>query len=173
MAARSREEALATLTDGHRQLEQLLAHLTEDQMTRPATIGGGDWSAKDLIGHIALCEEIALVTIEAWFRGQRPPIEETFTSRDTDEQNAWNQDRKHSWPLERVRADSEATYLRLVSAIEDMSDDDWEAPKAFRGEELEDLRTELGSVLGAPRKPFGHLFAHLPDLRAYVEQLAS
>ncbi len=26
----------------------------------------------------------------------------------------------------------------------------------------------LGSVMGAPKRPFGHAFAHLPDLEAFV-----
>jgi hypothetical protein len=173
MAAPSREEALTTLADGHARLERLFARLAEDQTTRPATIGGGDWSAKDLLGHIALCEEIALVTMEAWLKGQRPPIEERFTVRETDAQNAWNQERKRDWPLDRVRTDSEATHRRLISAIEEMTDDDWEAPKTFEGDAREDLRTELGVVLGAPQRPFGHAFAHLSDLEAYVEQVTS
>jgi hypothetical protein len=171
LATPSREDALATLAEGQAQLERLFGRLTEEQMMRPATIGGGDWSAKDLMGHIALWEEIALVTIDAWLKGQRPPIEETFTVGDTDGLNEWNQERKRDWPLERVRADSEATHRRLISAIEDMSDDDWESPKAFEGDE-EDLRAELGGVLGAPQRPFGHAFAHLPDLEPYVSSTA-
>jgi hypothetical protein len=173
VASVGREEALATLTDGQAELAQLFARLTDEQMTQPATIGGGDWSAKDLLGHIALCEEIALVTMEAWLRGQRPPIEETFTTRDTDEQNAWNQERKRAWPVERIRSDSEATHRRLISEIERMTDRDWTLHRPFEGDELEDLGTELGEVLGAPGKPFGHAFAHLPDLSDYVELVAS
>jgi hypothetical protein len=173
MAPPTRDDALAFLEQGQGEMQSLLARLSESQLIEPSTIGGGDWSAKDLIGHIALWEEIALVTMEAWLRGKRPPIEETFTVRGTDDLNAWNQDRKRTWPLERVWADSEGTHRRLVSAIANMTDDDWASPKTFEGDQREDLRTELGGVLGAPNKPFGHVYAHLPDLTAYVEQVAS
>jgi hypothetical protein len=168
----SRQEALAVLDDGQAQLEALFDRLAPNDLIRPATIGGGDWSAKDLMGHIALCEEIALVTIDAWLQGRRPPIEETFTTRDTDGQNAWNQERKRSWPLEHVRTDSASTHRRLASTIERMTDQEWASPRAFEGDEREDLRSELGAVLGAPGRPFGHAFAHLPDLDAYVRSLA-
>ena len=173
MASIGREEALATLADGQAELAQLLARLTDEQMTQPATIGGGDWSAKDLIGHTAFVEEIALATLEAWLRGERPPIAETFTPGNTDQQNAWNQERKRAWPVERIRSDSEATHRRLISEIERMTDRDWTLHRPFEGDELEDLGTELGEVLGAPGKPFGHAFAHLPDLSDYVGQVAS
>jgi hypothetical protein len=171
LGAISRHEALAILDDGRARLDALLDRLTPDDLDRPSTIGGGDWSAKDLIGHIAFCEEIALVTMEAWLQGRRPPIEERFTTRDTDGQNAWNQQRKGTWPLERVQEDSESTHHRLVSAIEGMTDESWTSPRAFEGDEEEDLGTELGGVLGAPGRPFGHAFAHLPDLEAYVRSL--
>jgi hypothetical protein len=173
MAQPWREDALAVLEQGQNDMRSLLARLSEPQLTDPATIGGGDWSAKDLIGHIAFWEEIALVTLEAWLRGERPPIAETFTPGNTDQLNAWNQERKRAWLLERVRSDSEATHRRLISEIERMSDRDWALHRPFDGDEPEDLGTELGGVLGAPGKPFGHAFAHLPDLSAYVEQVAS
>jgi hypothetical protein len=172
-ASPSREDALAVLEQGEAEMRSLLARLSEPQLIRPATIGGGDWSAKDLIGHIAFWEEIALVTLEAWLRGMRPPIAETFAPGGVDELNAWNQERKHDWSLERVRSDSEATHGRLISGIERMTDRDWALARPFEGDEPDELGTELGGVLGAPGKPFGHVSAHLPDLSAYVAQASS
>jgi len=170
----SRQEALAILHEGQEALDSLVEQLSPTDLARPATIGGGDWPAKDLIGHMAFCEEIALVTIEAWLRGERPPIEETFTAGETDEQNAWNQERKQSWSLDRVRGESAATHRQLVAAIEGMTDQEWTSRRPFEGDDAhEDLGTELGDVLGAPDRPFGHAFAHLPDLEAYARSVAS
>ena len=56
MADLSRDEAVAELEDGQRRIDQLLQGLSEEDLIRPATIGGGDWSAKDLIGHVATWE---------------------------------------------------------------------------------------------------------------------
>ena len=166
-----RDEASAILLEGQERLDELLGGLTEEELVRPATIGGGDWSAKDLIGHVALWEEIALVTIDAWLGGRKPRIEEAFTPGDTDALNAWNQERKLPWPAGRVRADSGETHRRLLSSIDGMTDRDWATPRPFEGDEQEDLGSELGGVLGAPGRAFGHAFAHLPDLEAYVRSV--
>src|SRR5947207_15571026 len=109
-----RDEASAILRDGQERLDDLLGGMSEGDLLRPATIGGGDWSAKDLIGHMALWEEIALVTIEAWLGGRRPRVEEAFAPGNIDALNAWNQGRKLAWPAERVRADSGETHRRLL-----------------------------------------------------------
>ena len=168
----TRDEALATLRDGDRRLAELLARLSAEDLGREATIGGGDWSAKDLIGHIAFWEEIALATIDPWLRGERPPIEETFTAGDADALNAWNEERKRSWSLERVRSTSAETHRRLIAALDGMTQEEWRFPRAFPGDdEPSDLASELGAVLGAPGRPFGHAFAHIPDLDAYVAGL--
>ena len=60
-----RQEALATLAEGDAALGALFAQLSSDQLIEPATIGGGDWSAKDLLGHIAFWEELAAQTLAA------------------------------------------------------------------------------------------------------------
>jgi len=167
-----RDEASAILRDGQERLDDLLGGMSEGDLVRPATIGGGDWSAKDLIGHMALWEEIALVTIEAWLGGRKPRIEEAFTAGDTDALNAWNHERKRGWPAERVLADSGEAHGRLLSSIDGMTDQDWATPRPFEGDgEKQDLGSELGGVLGAPGRAFGHAFAHLPDLEAYVRSL--
>jgi hypothetical protein len=172
VAALSRREALSTLREGQDRLAGLLAQLSDDELGQPSTLGGGEWSPQDLIGHMAAWEEVALVTVEAWLRGDKPPIEERFGSRETDEINARNQDRKHAWSLERIRADSEETHRRLVSAIEGMTEEEWASPPPFEPDgQQETLGAELGGLLGAPGRPFGHAFAHLPDLEAYVRSV--
>jgi hypothetical protein len=72
VAQLGREEALATLAEGQSRVDALLSELTEDQFTRRGTIGGGEWSAKDFLGHMAFWEEIALETLASWRRGERP-----------------------------------------------------------------------------------------------------
>jgi len=169
VTALSRREALSTLREGQERLAALLAQLSDEELAQPSALGGGEWSPQDLIGHMAVWEEVALVTVEAWLRGDKPPIDERFGSRETDEINARNQDRKHAWSLERIRADSEGTHRRLVSAIEWMTEGEWASPPPFEPDgQQETLGAELGGLLGAPGRPFGHAFAHLPDLEAYV-----
>jgi hypothetical protein len=168
MTQPTREQALATLADGQARMASLFGQLSDEQFARRGTIGGGEWSAKDLLGHIAFWEELALETIAAWRRGEKPRIEETFTGGGVDALNAWNEERKASWSAKEVRSEAKETHSRLVAEIEAMSDQEWQSKAPYQTERRSRLVTELGSVLGAPKRPFGHAFAHLADLEANV-----
>jgi len=92
MASITREEALATLEDGQAQVEVLVAQLSDEEAARPATMGGGDWSAKDLMGHIARWNEIAIEALGSWRKGERPEIEDVWGDG-VDRLNAQNYER--------------------------------------------------------------------------------
>ena len=55
----SREEALAIIRSDRRTLLTLIDRLPARALSR-AGLGGGDWSPKDLIGHLESWEEHAL-----------------------------------------------------------------------------------------------------------------
>ena len=55
MTAITQAAALATLDEGQQTLLTLLGQLDDEALTRAGTIGG-DWSAKDLLGHLAFWE---------------------------------------------------------------------------------------------------------------------
>ena len=164
-----RGEAIEILERGQARLDELMEGLHEEDLTRPATIGGGDWSAKDLIGHIAFWEDLALQTIVAAKAHSRSPAEDIFSRPGgVDQANAEDQERKRNWSQKRVRVDAEETHRRLLEAISSMGDVEW---RSKVGEERRSLGEALGRVLGAPKRPFGHVFAHLPDLEAFVSSL--
>jgi len=162
-----RADALATLQDGDARIQDLLAGLTPDQMTAPATIGSGDWSAKDLVGHLAFWEELALSALTVWSRGAEPDMVGAV-----DEVNAANHVRKAKWSLERVVAESREVHERLIREIEALSDREWTAPAPKSFARREGLGARLGGLTGAADGMFRHAFAHLGDLRGYVESLA-
>ncbi|MGH2555884.1 MAG: DinB family protein [Actinomycetota bacterium] len=171
MARPTRGDALATLEEGQARLEDLLGRLSEEELTRPATIGGGDWSAKDLIGHIAFWEEVALRVLDSWRRETPLNWAEAFAPGGTDGMNAWNQERKRRWSLQRVQREAAKTHRRLISELERLSDEEWRSVVPITTSRRICLGTRLGGVLGAPKQPFGHAFAHLPDLEAYVKSV--
>ena len=180
MATPSRQEALATLADGQAQLDQLLARLSEPQMTQPATIGGGDWSAKDLLGHIATWEALALRTIREWLRNEIPWVEQdegVFSAPAAGKVDAFNARmvaEKAGKTLADVRAEAARVHRDLMIAIDSLPDAEWSKNASYRtpNGRRRKLATLVGSVLGAPQRPFGHAFAHLPDLEAYVGDVA-
>ncbi len=179
MARPTRDEAIATLQEGDARVGELVAGLSDEELERPATIGDGDWSAKDLIGHLATWEELALRTLEEFRAGVMPWMERPegpFSAPATGKVvvfNAREIERRREGPLARVVAEARSAHLELLASIGEMSDEEWNA-KAFyetpRGNRRT-LVTLLSSILGAPQRPFGHAFAHLPDLEAYVRSL--
>jgi hypothetical protein len=171
MARITRGDALATLEEGQARLDELLGRLSEDELSRPATIGGGDWSAKDLIGHTAFWEEVALAVVDAWCRGTGLNLSEAFAPGGTDGMNAWNQERKARWSLERVQRDAHEMHRTLMNELEQLTEEEWRSSMPLTAARRVRLGTRLGGVLGAPKRPFGHAFAHIPDLEAYVASL--
>ena len=166
----SRDEAVAILEEGHRALAELFAHLSDEAFSRRGTIGsGGEWSAKDLAAHLGLWEELAVESIDAFGRGERPAIEDRF-----DEDGAG--DRVNDDGVRRsldahpadVRVRFEDLHARVVDAILATGDEGWIAPYPYDDEDTT-LGDRVGSLLGAEDGRFRHASAHLADLRAYVE----
>ena len=168
MASVTRQVALHTLEDGHRQLDALFSRLTDDRFVRRGAIGGGAWSAKDLMGHVAFWEEIALATIDTWRKGEALRFDQAYVPGGTDALNAWNEQRKARWSAARVRRESAETHGRLIEEIEFLSAAEWTSVIPSPTTRRSRLGTRLGQVLGATKHPFGHAFAHLPDLQAFV-----
>ncbi len=179
MAQPSREEAVSILEEGNARIEELLGGIPEADLTRPATIGGGEWSAKDLIGHLASWEEVALQALEEWRRRDVPWVEGEdgpfgpIGDQNLDAFNAHAVEQKRRQSFDEVRRASQEIHQRLVAEIMGLSDSEWRA-KAFyptEGGRRNRLVTLLGAILGAPKGPFGHAFAHIPDVEAFVASL--
>jgi hypothetical protein len=168
-AVPTRREAVRLLAAQRSETLALVDSLPRKALTTPG-LGGGEWSPKDLIGHLASWEEYALDALDAWGRGERAPIDALAWSVSTARINRQNVERKASWSLPKVRREAERTFAELVGAIEAMSDARWRGPATPRGRKPLALR--LGGILGG-RGPFLHDESHLPSLRAFVERSAS
>lgn len=167
MASITREQAIATLEDGQRQIDVLVARLTEEQLSKSRTIGGGEWSTKDLLGHVARWNEIAVEALGAWRDGKRPWIEDVWRDG-VDRLNAENFEASRDVSPDVARHRLRRSHDELVNAIRSMDNQEWHAGAPYAAERRSWLGMMLGSITGAPRRPFGHAFAHLPDLDGYV-----
>jgi len=175
VALPTRDQAIDVLDEGRSAIGELYGGLTEDQAARPATIGGGDWSAKDLVAHLETWEAIALKTIEEWRDGVVPSIEEAFAKgpEAIDALNAeWYEAKLALTPSE-VETQAAQTHRDLVEEIRHMDDAEWASKAFYETDRRQRLGQLLAAILGAPKRPFGHAFAHIPDLRAYVESVAA
>jgi hypothetical protein len=170
----TREAAIAELEAGQAALDALMARLSYEHLEVARSIGGGDWSAKDLLGHIAGWEEIAVQTLDEWRDGTPPWIEEFFAMSDgVDQLNADNDLHGSSLSLDETRIRADDAHRRLLAEITAMSDEEWNTKAWYPTEKRKTLAALLGSILGGRQRPFGHVFDHLADLEAYVEEVAS
>ena len=72
MAPLTRDDALRILEEWHRTNASLFGRLSDEQMNVRGTIGSGDWSAKDLLGHVGAWHRYALETLTAFRRAEKP-----------------------------------------------------------------------------------------------------
>jgi len=166
MPALSRHEALATLEAGQQELDSLLYELSDAELDEPRTIG--DWAAKDVVGHVAFWEELALQTIDSFRGGVTPRV----ATMGTDELNAENQAAQVGHNIFELRARAGDAHASLVSAIGTLSDHDWHGSLPWQDPQHATLAEMLGGVLGSEGRPFGHAYAHTEQLRAFVASRA-
>ena len=172
MADLTRDEALRTLDEGQQQLDDLLSGVGEADLVRPATIGGGDWSAKDVVGHVAIWEEAAIDALADIRRGEVPKIESFFREEGgVDRYNAETMPGIQALSVEAARVRAKAAHDTLLDQIRGLTDEEWRAPVPYKTERRRTLASLLGSITGAPQRPFGHVFAHLQDVEAFVRSL--
>ena len=175
MADVTRDEAVAELEEGRRKLDELLSGVSDEDLIRPATIGDGDWSAKDLIGHVATWEEAAIDAVGDIRRGEVPKIEGYFREGEAGVHrfNAETVQAKAELSLLDLRDRAAGAHETLIGQIRGMTDDEWTARVPYESERRRTLAGLLGSITGAAKRPFGHAFAHVPDLQAFVRSLSS
>ena len=164
----TRRAALTILTRGRAGTDELIEQIPRSKLTTPG-LGGGEWSAKDLIGHLASWEAFALDALAAWEAGERAPIDDLQFTVSTSRINRANVERKGSWSVARVRRDAEGTHRELLDAIESLSDGRWRRPVSPRGRKP--LGVRLGGILGGPAGLFRHDEAHYPSVRSFLADL--
>jgi hypothetical protein len=166
--------AVRTLEEGNQAVTELSSGLTDEQLGQPATIGDGDWSARDLLAHLEVWEALALQSLQEWRNATRPFIEDVFAkgADGIDELNSERVQAKRGLSLDEVRIQCADTHRELIEELSHMGDEEWSAKAFYDTERRTTLGNLLGSVTGAPKRPFGHAFAHLPDLEAYCASLA-
>jgi hypothetical protein len=166
----SLDEALATLARGHSDVHSLLAGVSVEELEEPATIGGGEWSAKDLVGHLTTWEEIALISLEEWRRGERPAIEDTFAGSGGDALNADEVARKSVVLAPEILRQFDEVHRRLLATLRGITAEEWAQPAAYPDRDAQTtLGSLLGGVLGSETGPFQHFLDHRRDLRAFSE----
>ena len=164
----TRKQAIDLLARGRAGTQVLLDRVPKKHLSTPG-LGGGEWSPRDLIGHLASWEEFALEAVDAWSNGDRAEIDQKWFTVSTSAINSGNVERKRSWSLAKVIRESAATHDELLELIRSMSDHRWRTPATSRARKP--LGVRIGGILGGPKGPFRHDEAHHPSLESFLREL--
>ena len=132
---RTRDELLNEIEAERTAWQALLAEVGEARMEEPGPMG--DWTFKDLAGHLAFWQERTLARIAAGPGGSAPPpawpaaMGNEDEIEDWDEVNTWIREQDRDRPLRDVLGDADRTYERLATLIETMPEDDLMTPGRF------------------------------------------
>jgi hypothetical protein len=142
----TRNEILNQLEQNRAQLLEVLSGIPEHEMvSRPAVEW---WTLKDLLGHIAMWEQVALQFIAEYRQDGLPKSLGLSDDAALDAYNKRGAALRRDWPLERVRAEFDTSHRDLMAAVQSLSD------------------VELNAALPAPW-PEGYSLASLIAVNSY------
>ena len=120
----------------------------------------GDWTTKDLLGHVAMWQEVAVQFIADYRRQGVPSSLGLDSDAALDAYNRRGVEERRAWPLERVRERLDASYADLEAAVESLNDEQLHAPLAqpWSGDE-----TTLEQLIA--NNSFDHNPEHVAQIR--------
>jgi len=126
MCAQTARQArfLQRLAEARDRLLKTIAGLDAATLSTECVVG--DWTVKDMLGHIVSWNEEFRADIEAILHGRHPGFERRISGED--DFNAWNQrwaSEKRSWTWRRIRADFERDYRAASLLIRRLQPEDF------------------------------------------------
>jgi hypothetical protein len=136
----TRAEILKTIKEQHAQLLAALEGIPEETIVKRPLVEW--WTIKDLLGHIAMWEQVAIKFIAEYKQDGVPQMLGLNDDAAINSHNKREATIRRDWSLARVRAEFDAAHRDLIAAIETLSDADLSKPLPApwqRGDNLEKL----------------------------------
>ena len=111
-----RDELLSMLQESRNELVSAIQGLPEDKMTVPLA---DDWSAKDIMGHIASWDEFTVSDLRRIARGRLPCLA-AFREAEVDSWNAFLIRPRKLFPLPQIRAEFEEARAEMAAVLKDL-----------------------------------------------------
>jgi hypothetical protein len=122
----TRVEILRALERDRTNLLAVLVDIPEQVMVTQPVVG--DWTVKDLLGHIAMWQQVG-VQFVAGYRADGVPKSLGFDDdAAVDAHNQREAAARRDWPLARVRVELDFAQRALISAVESLTDEDLGKP---------------------------------------------
>ncbi len=157
----TKADLLAALADANEQFDTAIAGLDEAALVESGVVG--QWSIKDLIGHVTAWEQLAVEALEQARSGEPIPAPSWASA---DEYNAQDAARKSGWTLAEVRADAAETRRRLLALLADLTEEDWMTPVAS-GDREQPLGDWISGALNGDNEPGTHAAEHARQIGAW------
>lgn len=145
-------------------LQAAIDGLTDAQMTRMPV--AGEWTVKDLLAHIAVCQSLLVTNLYKVERGV-PPSGVDLTPAQVDRQNAQFYQEQKGRLLERVLEDLYDVHLALVNRLDGFSDVLLSDPKKFKWMKGKPLSAFVAE------DSIEHYREHTADILAWRAKLAN
>ncbi len=173
-----RAEALRLLKIEHQAVADLIAELSEEEMTRGDTIRHGlyydqECSFKDLLAHLICYEVYVVEALREWRAGQKhwaiDAVNDPRRGREIHYGGIAERARLSlSEQLDEYRQVS-AELERLIAGMTDM---EWRGASPYADSAGTDLGGMIEGIMVLPPRPlYRHLPVHVPDARAYIRSL--
>jgi hypothetical protein len=117
----SKAELLDKVQQGYAQFEDLLAPLSEEQMTTPNV--NGTWSIKDNIAHLTVWQNYLLSRLRGVIDGSTSEPEFPLSAGTEDEENEQIYQQNKDRFLADVLADFRSSYQSVLATIQSMSEE--------------------------------------------------
>jgi len=111
-----RDELLSMLQESRNELVSAIQGLPNDKLTAPMA---GEWSVKDIMGHIASWDEFSADDLRRIARGRIPCLA-AFREDEVDNWNAFLMRPRRLFPLPQVQAEFEEARAGMVAALKDL-----------------------------------------------------
>ena len=174
----TQEEALRLLRIEHQAVSDLIAALSDEEMTRGDTIRHGLYadqrcSFKDLLAHLVCYEAFTLAAIDDWGQGrQHWMIDAVRDARQSREVHYGGIAERAGTSLNEQLGEYENVSAALEDQIAALSESDWRSEPAFTMSRGYDLGGMIESIMVTPPRPmYRHLPVHVPDPAAYIRRL--
>ena len=124
----NREQLIERVDGRWRSFVQAARGLPADVLSAPGAVG--DWSAKDLMGHLAVWEEESLAALALIADGRRPPRYARFGGIDAFNDMKWREFR--DTPLADIQRWSQESHLRLLDYLTGVPEELFATETRFR-----------------------------------------
>ena len=122
----TRAEILLALEQDRVKLQAAIAEIPDEILVTRGVVEG--WTVKDLLGHIAIWQQVAIQFIRDYRATGSPKSLGLKDDAAVDEYNQRGATLRHDWPLERVRAELDETQRELTAAVQALTDEDLGKP---------------------------------------------